>query len=162
DAEGGGGTWTATGMWHLSTFRGHNSPTAWYYGQDSDHTYFNGTQHHGALTLAAPIDLTGVSQALLRFDEWRQVSDLNTPVDVARVEVSHNGADWTTVFESFLSTLDWEQRSIDLTPFAGGHVYLRFDFNTNAFGVAPWGIVQGYEGWQVDNIRLVVPGAQPT
>jgi subtilisin family serine protease len=153
DVEGGAGNWTATGMWHRTGIRSDDSPTAW---------YFNGTQHQGALTLATPIDLSGVGQALLRFDEWRQVGDLISSVDVARVQVSRNGTDWTTVSESFRSTLDWEQRTIDVSPFVGGPIYLRFDFNCNAFGAPPFAIIQGFEGWHVDNIRLLVPGAQPT
>src|SRR5262249_20740774 len=122
---------------------------------------FNGTQHQGSLTFATPIDLTGVSRALLRFDEWRQVSDLGYPVDVARVLVSRNGTDWTTLSESIRSTMDWESRAFDLPPFVGGPVYLRFDFNCNDFGLDPEQIVQGFEGWHVDNIRVLVPGTLP-
>jgi subtilisin family serine protease len=162
DVEGGAGNWTATGLWHRSNVRGHDSATAWYLGNDSDRTYFNGTQHNDSLTLAAPIDLSGVTRAVVRFDEWRQVTDFDAPIDTARVLASRNGTDWTTVSESFDSTLDWQRRTIDLTPFAGGPVYLRFDFNCNAFGYPPWAIVQGYEGWHVDNIQVLVPGSQPT
>lgn len=161
DVETGAGNWTATGLWHRSGLRGHDSATAWYYGQDSTGTYFNGTQDSGTLTLASPIDLRGVSQALLRFKDWRQVIDL-TPLDVARVQVSRTGTDWVTVSESFASTLDWEQRTVDLTPFAGRPVYLRFEFNKNAFGFLPSAITQGYEGWHVDDVQVLVPGVQAT
>jgi subtilisin family serine protease len=162
DVESGAGNWTATGLWHRSSVRGHDSATAWYLGQDGDRTYFNGTQHQSSLTLATPIDLSGVARAILRFDEWRQVSDLAIPLDVSRVMASRNGSDWTTVSESFLSTFDWERRTIDLTAFVGGSVYLRFDFNCNAFGFLPFAINQGYEGWHVDNIQVLVPSTQAT
>jgi subtilisin family serine protease len=160
DAESGASNWTATDLWHRSTYRALDSATAWYFGQDSDHTYFTAAQHSGDLTLASPLDLTGVSQAQLRFREWRQVLDF-TPLDTARVQVSRNGADWTTVWETFSSSFDWEQRTVDLTPFVGGPVYLRFDFNTNAYGSLPFAITQGYEGWYVDDVQVLVPGAQP-
>jgi hypothetical protein len=125
-------------------------------------TYFDGTQHRGTLTLAAPVNLTGASQALLRYREWRQVgSDVPSPLDVASVQVSRNGADWTTVSESFLFSFDWQQRAVDLTPFVGGPVYLRFEFDVNAFGFFPWAMNQGYEGWRIDDVQILVPADQP-
>src|SRR5262249_40943350 len=127
DMESGAGNWTATDLWHRSTYRAHDSATAWYFGQDGDHTYFTGVQHNGDVTLASPLDLAGASQAQLRFREWRQVLDF-TPLDAARVQVSRNGSDWVTVWETFSSSLDWQERTVDLTPFVGGPVYLRFDF----------------------------------
>jgi Calx-beta domain len=160
DVEGGAGGWTATDLWHRSTTRAYDSAAAWYFGQDAGQTYFTGAQHAGTLTLATPIDLTGVSQALLRFREWRQVIDY-TPLDVARVQVSRDGADWTTVSEAFESTYDWESRAVDLTPYAGGPVYLRFRSDTNPYGFLPYAIPQGYEGWHVDNVQVLVPTAQP-
>src|SRR5207253_5262531 len=129
DVEGGPGSWTATDLWHRSAYRAYDSATAWYFGQESDHTYFTGAQHSADLTLASPIDLGGVSQALLRFHEWRQVIDVTnfTPLDTARVQVSRNGIDWTTVWETFSPSFDWQQRTVDLTPFAGSQIYLRFE-----------------------------------
>jgi len=160
DVEHGTADWSATGLWHPSTVRGHDSATAWYYGRDDTRTYFNGTQDSGTLTLSSPIDLTGAGQALLRFREWRQVIDIN-PLDVARVQASRNGADWSTVSESFASTFDWEQRTLDLTPFSGGPVYLRFEFNKNAYDFLPFAISHGYEGWHLDDVQVLVPGAPP-
>lgn len=161
DGESNTGNWAATGLWHRSNVRGHDSASAWYYGQDSTHTYFNGTQDSGTLTLASPIDLSGVSQALLRFKEWRQVIDFR-PLDVARLQVSRNGTDWITVSESFFSTLDWDQRKVDLTPFVGGQLHLRFEFNKNAYDFLPFAITQGHEGWHLDDVQVLVPGTQPT
>src|SRR5262249_39617913 len=160
DMESGPGNWTATDLWHRSSSRAYNSATAWYFGQESSRTYFTGAQHCGALTLMTPIDLTGVSQAFLRYHEWRQAGDLPIPVDVARVQVSRDGAEWETVSEMLTSTFDWEQRALDLTPFVGGPVYLRFDFNTDA-GFLPFVIVQGYEGWYIDDVQVFVSSAQP-
>src|SRR5439155_18923984 len=84
-----------------------------------------------------------------------------TPLDTARVQVSRNGIDWTTVWETFSPSFDWQQRTVDLTPFAGSQIYLRFEFNTNAYGAPPFAIAQGYEGWYVDDVQVVVPGTQP-
>src|SRR5262249_42583439 len=145
DVESGAGNWTATGLWHRSNVRGHDSATAWYLGQDGDRTYFNGTQHQGSLTLATPIHLGGATQAILRFAEWRQVGGFFEPLDASRVLASRDGSDWTLLAESFHPTLDWEQRTIDLSAYAGGPVYVRFDFNVNAHGLPPFAITQGYE-----------------
>jgi subtilisin family serine protease len=160
DVEGGAAGWAATGLWHRSGSRAHDSATAWYYGQEATRTYFTGGHHAGNLTLTSPIDLAGVGAALLRFREWRQVGDF-LHLDVARVQVSRDSAAWTTLSESFFSTLDWQQRAIDLTPFVGGPLYVRFSFDTNAFGFFPWAITQGYAGWYVDDVEVLVPGAQP-
>jgi hypothetical protein len=159
--ESAASPWTATGMWHRSTRRGHDSATAWYYGDDATGTYFNGTQDSGTLTLATPINLTGVSQALLRFQEWRQVAN-EPPLDVARLQLSRDGVNWDTPHESFFATLDWQQRAVDLTPYAGGPVHVRFEFNKNAFDFVPFAITRGHEGWHVDNVQVLVPAAQPT
>jgi len=161
DIEHGASNWTATDLWHPSGYRGHDSATAWYFGQEATRTYFTGAHHSGDLTLASPIDLSNVSQAQLRFREWRQIIDA-TPVDVARVQVSGNGTVWTTVWETFKSSYDWQQRTVDLTPFVGGLVYLRFDFNTNPFGAPAENLAQGYEGWYIDDVQVLTPGAQPT
>jgi hypothetical protein len=158
--ESAASPWTATGMWHRSTRRGHDSATGWYYGDEATGTYFNGTQDSGTLTLATPIDLTGVSQAMLRFDEWRQVSN-EPPLDVARLQLSRDGVNWDTASESFSATLDWQQRAVDLTPYAGAPVHVRFEFNKNAFDFLPFAITRGHEGWHIDNVRVLVPSAQP-
>jgi subtilisin family serine protease len=158
DVEGSVTGWSATGLWHRSNVRGHDSATAWYYGRDDTRSYFNGTQDSGTLTLAAPIDLTGVGQALLRFSEWRRVIDSN-PLDTARVQVSRNGVDWSTASETFASTHDWERATVDLTPFIGGPVYVRFEFNKNAYNFLPFAISHGYEGWHVDDVQVLVPAA---
>lgn len=162
DLESGAGNWTATGLWHRSNVRGHDSASSWYLGQESDRTYFNGTQHQDSLTLATPINLSGATKAILRFDEWRQVGDFLEPLDASRVMASRDGLDWRLLSESFHSTFDWEQRTIDLSAFAGGPVYFRFEFNVNAHGLPPFAITQAYEGWHVDNIQVLVPGTQAT
>jgi hypothetical protein len=158
--ESAASPWTATGMWHRSTRRGHDSATAWYYGDEATGTYFNGTQDSGTLTLATPLDLSGVSQAMLRFDEWRQVSN-ETPLDFASVQLSRDGVNWDTASGSFTATLGWEQREIDLTPYAGGAVHVRFEFAKNAFDFLPFAITRGHEGWHIDNVQVLVPAAQP-
>ena len=160
DMESSSANWVATDLWHRSSLRAHDSATAWYFGQETSRTYFTGAQHSGAITLASPVDLRGVTQAQLRFREWRQVID-STPLDVARVEVSRDGNDWTSLSDSFFSSYDWQQRTMDLTPFVGGPLHIRFKFDTNAFDFLPFAIAQGFEGWYVDDVQVLVPAAQP-
>lgn len=66
DVEHGASNWTTTDLWNRSSYRAYYSAKAWYFGRDNKHDYFTGAQHSGDLTLAPPIDLTGVSQAQLR------------------------------------------------------------------------------------------------
>src|SRR5262249_1106021 len=58
-------------------------------------------------------------------------------------------------------SVDWERQTVDLTPLVGGPLYLRFNFDTNAFGFLPFAITQGYEGWHLDDVEVLVPGDQP-
>ena len=97
---------------------------------------------------------------MLRFKEWREVSN-EAPLDSARVLLSRDGVNWETAFESFNATLDWQQRAIDLSPYAGGLVHVRFAFDKNLYGFLPFAITQGHEGWHVDNVQIAVPGAPP-
>ena len=153
DVEGGVGTWTATGLWHQSTRRADSPVTSWYYGDEATGTYDTGDRNSGALT-SSGISLAGSTDAELAFSEWSAVES-GTSWDRTRVQASSDGVTWTTVFESHGTGTTWVQRTVDLSAFAGGDVYLRFWFDTID------GLINTFEGWYVDDVSVRAAGSAP-
>ena len=96
-------------------------------------------------TLTRRFDLTGVDAATLRFHAWHAIEE---DWDFAYVEVSEDdGATWT-ILETTLTSDDnpngtafgpgitgasngWLEDSVDLTPYAGKEVLVRFEYVTD-------------------------------
>ena len=157
DMESGPGKWTTAGtddLWHLSELRA-NSPThSWYYGDDTKRNYDTGGANSGTLT-SPDVDLTENADVLLTFYEWSEVES-SPAYDRTRVQVSTDGKQWKTVFESHGTDGAWVKRSVSLTPFVGESktIQVRFWFDTvdNRFN--------SFEGWYVDDVQVLV--AKPT
>jgi subtilisin family serine protease len=158
DAERRSDTWTATGLWNRSRHRAYASDTAWYYGNDRTETYDTGDRTAGELTLKAPLNLTGVSQAILRFNEFRMPS-MAPAAESALVQVSADGVDWKTIIDLHYPLFGWEQHTADLSAYAGGPLHLRFAFDSNDADFAPDAIFNDFEGWVIDNLQVLVPSA---
>ena len=150
------GDWTGTGLWNQDTFRSVSPDHAWYYGQPGTRNYDTGGTNSGTLTSVA-MDLTNANEAILTFQEWTQVESLAS-YDRTRVQASSNGNTWATIFESHGTSNLWVERAVDLTPYIGGNVYLRFKFETID------SIFNNYEGWYIDDVMVItdVPAATGT
>jgi hypothetical protein len=149
--EGGIGGWTTDGtpgppigveggLWHLSTHNSNSPTTSWYYGIEQVFNYdTTGSPNQGTLTSPA-ISLAGSTSAFLIFNEWSQVEP-TLSVDLTRVLASVDGVTWVTVFESHGTGNSWSQRTVDLSSFVGGDVFIRFWFDTidHRFNI--------FEGW---------------
>ena len=96
-------------------------------------------------TLTRRFDLTGVDAATLRFNVWHMLEE---DWDFAYVEVSEDGGETWTILESTLTTNEnpngtsfgpgltggstgWVDDSVDLTPYAGSEVLVRFEYVTD-------------------------------
>ena len=96
-------------------------------------------------TLTRRFDLTGVDTATLRFNVWYLLEE---NWDFAYVEVSEDGGETWTILETTLTTDDnpngtsfgpgitggstgWVEDSVDLTPYAGSEVLIRFEYVTD-------------------------------
>ena len=96
-------------------------------------------------TLTRQFDLTGVDTATLRFQVWHAVEE---NWDFAYVEVSEDGGETWTILETTLTTDEnpngtafgpgitgestvWLEDSVDLTPYAGSEVLVRFEYVTD-------------------------------
>lgn len=94
--------------------------------------------------LTRAFDLTGVETATLRFWTWYHIED---GWDYAYVTVSTDGERWTPLESARMSTDDphsnaygpgytgqsggWVEESIDLTPYAGQEIIVRFEYITD-------------------------------
>ncbi|MDE3267867.1 MAG: immune inhibitor A [Chloroflexota bacterium] len=104
-------------------------------------------------SLTAGLDLTRVETATLSFWTWYSIEE---SWDYAYVEVSPDGGETWTVLEGGLSSPEsglgigfgpgytgrsdgWQQDTIDLSPYAGGEVLIRFEYVTDE-GVNDHGI----------------------
>ncbi len=114
--------------------------------------------------LTREFDLTGVTSATLTFDTW---FDIERGWDYGYVEASADGGrTWTILRGEKTTDLNpiglaygpaytgrsggdqaaWVEERIDLTPFAGKRILLRFEYVTDG------GLYR--EGWAIDDIRI--------
>jgi len=117
-------------------------------------------------TLTRSFDLTGLEgkHATLQFATW---FDLEKDYDYAFVEVSTDGANWTTLKGAYTTNTNpnglnwgngytgtsgsgnapsWVQESVDLTPYAGKKIQMRFEEVTDD--------AVNLQGFAVDQIRI--------
>ncbi|NUM46210.1 MAG: SBBP repeat-containing protein, partial [Anaerolineales bacterium] len=116
--------WTPEGGWIWSETDAH-SP---------EHTWFSNLSG-ATLSLAGTFTMTQTSYPELVF--WQQVATET----IGLVEVSQDGQDWTSVYTTTNGTAGWEKVTVDLQPYAGGNLWLRFK-NSNG------GI------WRLDDVAL--------
>ncbi len=106
----------------------------------------------GGYLISPPVDLSGFSQATLTywdvydftlqntFEEGYVEISTNSSVPLAKVPIATNFTG--------SSALDWQQESIDLTPYVGHTVQIIWDYANVAFGGA-----SGY-GWLIDDVAI--------
>jgi immune inhibitor A len=133
--------------------------------QDGQYYVWSNRGDQSDMTLTRAFDLPAGSKATLQFDTWY---DLEKDYDYVYLEVSiDDGKTWTIVHTPSGSgtnpsgnnygwgwtgtsrgadTPIWMGEQVDLTPFAGNHALVRFEYITDA-------AVNG-EGMIVDNIRI--------
>ena len=123
-------------------------------GYNLDGGYANGMTVEQFMTTEA-IDCSGLSAVELRF--WRWLGVEGAEFDHARVQVSNDGQDWTTVWENE-DTIDdgaWVEMTLDISEVADGQptVYIRWGMGTTDAG---W----SYCGWNIDDVQIVALGAE--
>ena len=127
----------------------HSGTYAWWGGQGT----------HSDTTLTGEFDLTGVQTATLSFFTWY---DILKGYEYGYVEVSTDGEQWTTLPGQTTTSDDpngsnyghgytgssggWIEEVVDLTPYAGEEVLIRFQYLTDEGPVRV--------GWLLDNITV--------
>ncbi|MCY4582669.1 MAG: immune inhibitor A [Chloroflexi bacterium] len=117
-----------------------------------------GDSLHSSLTRA--VDLTGVSEATLRYQSWWEIEE---HWDRGYVSVSTDGGESWDILDATSATTDdpflvafgpsytgasrgWRLESADLTPFTGQEVLLRFDYLTDDSTTG--------SGWCIDDVAV--------
>lgn len=124
---------------------------------------------NSASLISPSIDLTSAPNATLTFATWWEIESVNpTHFDMMYVDVSNDGgATWTPTgvlnptqsptggsdaYPFTNNGLDvpasWQVTSIDLTPYVGSHVQLRFRFDS----VDQYD--NGFRGWLIDDVGV--------
>ncbi len=162
DFEGGAGSWTKSGLWHLVTNSscaspGYSSPVkALYYGQNASCDYDTGSATRGDL-VSPQISVSAGST--LTFDYFREVeSEASGAYDRTEVAVSRVGTStWTTVWSkdsTDASENAWTPSgAISLATYAGDDIRLRFRFDSVDE------LANGFTGWLVDDVEVSGEGA---
>jgi hypothetical protein len=127
----------------------HSGTYAWWGGQGT----------HSDTTLTGEFDLTAVQTATLRFFTWYEIME---DYEYGYVEVSTDGEWWTTLPGQTTTSEDpngsnlghgytgysggWIEEVVDLTPYAGEEVLIRFQYLTDEGPVRV--------GWLLDDIAI--------
>jgi hypothetical protein len=155
--EGGYTKWTMTGLWNPeaqadacgSLVSPFPSPTnAAYYGVDGVCNYNNGAANSGSLTMASPV-LIGANATFNFWSYETTECNGNCSWDKRFVDISTDGGSiWTNIWVSGGPETSWHEANIDLTPYAGSQILVRFRFDTGD------SVSNNYFGWMVDNVSV--------
>ncbi len=123
-----------TALVRLAPAPDHNGRYAWWGGRGQERD----------ATLTHEFDLTGIEQAVLLFDTWY---DIDEDYDYAYVAASTDGQRWTTLPGRTTTENDpnganyghgftgqsagWIEEQMDLAPYAGQKVQIRFEYVTD-------------------------------
>jgi hypothetical protein len=124
-----------------------------------NYVWYSNRGDETTFSLTRSFDLSGVSSATLKYKVWYE---LDNRYDFAYLEISTDGENWTILETTHGtdenpygrsygigysgSSVDWKDEAIDLTPYVGQPVQIRFevisDFTVNR------------DGFQLDNIEI--------
>ncbi|MGD2049288.1 MAG: immune inhibitor A [Chloroflexota bacterium] len=123
------------------------------------YAWWGGRGQEADATLTHEFDLTGLQQATLQFDTWY---DIEEDHDYAYCAISTDGRSWTTLpgrtttkrdpnganFDNSFTgkSKEWIEEQIDLSPYIGQEVQVRFEYVTDDGPV--------YNGIFLDDIRI--------
>ena len=164
DMESGANGWTTeaytgTDLWHQSTLNANSPVHSWWPGLETPATYNTGARVNAALK-SPTIDLTAaLGPVNLLFTE-NYVTEAGW--DFCMVDVSTDGgSSWAHLRGGYGSapsgdSYGWIISSIDLTPYAGQTVTLRFYLDTGDL------LENDFPGWFVDNVVVFDRGGTIT
>jgi hypothetical protein len=118
-----------------------------------EYSWYSNRGDGSSFTLTRLFDLTGLDSATLNYKVWFELEEF---LDYAYLQISTDGGETWTILPTAYGTdldpldrnygfgytgalIDWEDESIDLSPYTGGEVLIRFevitDFHTNRDGL---------------------------
>ncbi|MGQ9850609.1 MAG: CBM96 family carbohydrate-binding protein, partial [Aggregatilineaceae bacterium] len=131
--------WAAEGAWR-SDVAGAWQGAAWFADAQA-------RSQRSTLTAEGWVDLRGAVMPVLTFWERRQLNSS----DLLAVDLAVLGGDWLPLMQQAGVFSDWAQQTIDLSPFRGQVVRLRFQLETGPTLSANQGTTLG---WWIDELRV--------
>jgi hypothetical protein len=148
DFELGLADWTVSTRWDQSDIQHHSGSWAEVHNRGTDHTAYA-----ELLSLNVPLDLTTSDIPVLTF--WTRY--WLSSYEIVRVQVRPVGnPGWTTLWtktdetNNYWSELIWWRQQLDLSPYRGQSLDLRFRFQANA---CTSGCVEGRRWW-IDDVQI--------
>jgi hypothetical protein len=165
-------TWTATGLWHVTTKRSHSATHSWWFADEATETYGPGSAPSSLSpaaerTTAVPkaadaecgeltsslIAVRGGTDITLSFWYWRKVENCaQGSYDKTYVQVLHEGGTWRTVWSLDSRTPSsgvWQQVTLGLGVATGvSTIQIRFVFDS----VDRY--YNDYAGWLIDDVMV--------
>jgi hypothetical protein len=155
-AENGIGTWTASGLWHVTATRAATGTASFWYGQEATGNYNTGAANTGTLT-SPIIDLAGVEQPALVVAQYLDVEE-GTTWDLVTITVRDVDDAAVTVVGAKTTGFTggvFQPRVLDLAALTGRRVQIDFAFNTVD------GILNDTVGWLVDDVTIIGAAQEP-
>lgn len=154
--ESGVENWAADGMWHRVNNESGEGPSwnisysgdwSWWYGNDTDGDYDDGTHNWGNLT-SGIIDLQDATAASLVFWSWYETDTTGTATDHRNITIQN--ATLKTSFQLEGDTMnEWTRHVLNISQFAGKNINITFSFNTTNDQN------NDYQGWYVDDVEVI-------
>jgi len=158
--ENDGLAWIVSGLWHLV---GQGDPCvdfnsnsqSWYYGT-ANCNFDTGSTNWGNLEMASNKvvqDQDGNLGSFAGASFWYnyQTETTGTTWDQRIVQINVNNGGWTNVAQLSGDPMNtWQPYYIDLTPYMGDSIRLRFSFNSVDE------VENGYRGWYIDDVQMFV------
>ena len=134
--------WTADSPWAISDDDAHSDSLSW--SDSPDEAYSPNTD--ASLTLS--IALTGPTIPVMPVLSFWHKYSFEKNVDFGYVEVSTDGGgSWMRIYAvTGVGGPDWYREKIDLTPWLGRELRIRFRVRTNESG--------NYDGWHIDDVKI--------
>ncbi|MDA3812704.1 MAG: choice-of-anchor D domain-containing protein [Candidatus Cloacimonetes bacterium] len=154
DMESGVGGWTTQvygvdDLWHQTNLSFNSPVTSWWCGIEAQGNYATGNRINTAL-ISPAIDLTTISIPVGLY--FYESYDTEIGWDHCLVDVTiDGGSSWTQLRGGYGSAPTgnsggWIFTALDLTPYLGNMLQIRFYFDTNDGGL------NDYAGWFVDDV----------
>ena len=150
---------TTDDLWHQTNINYNSVNTSWWCGIEGQNNYVTGNRINTAV-VSPTIDLTGVTgNTYLYFYENYETE---AGYDKCMVDISINGGtSWIPLRGSYItapsgSSGGWILTTLDITPYIGNVIYIRFYFDTLD------SVANNYAGWFFDDVILSTETFSPS
>ncbi len=151
--------WATEGLWAFGTPTGggtHNrDPNSGYTGTNVCGYNLSG-DYTNSMTVTrylttAPLNCAHLTGTTLRFRRWLAVE--GSDHDLATIQVSSNGATWTTVWQNSTAVISesaWSLQTYDISTLADSQAAVQI-----RWGMGPTDSSVSYPGWNIDDVEIV-------